>query len=168
MRDDASRPRPVPRPWADDPQLARAWRLAAEAHDGQSRPGAGGEPEPYLRHAERVAAAVARGGHPPHVVAAALLHDVAEDAPEAWSRAAGGFDARVQRIVDAVTRRPGEDYAAHVARAGADGEGRVVKLADLRDNRGSLGNLPRDTRERRARVERLRARYDAALRDLGR
>ena len=52
--------------------------------------------------------------------------------------------------------------------AAADGQSRAIKLADVLDNHGSLHNLPTGTYDERARVEKLRARYEKALERLER
>jgi len=63
-------------------------------------------------------------------------YDVVEKNPE-WTLkrlAKEGFSEKVIAGVEAMTRRPGENYEEFVIRAGADPIGRTVKLADLRDN----------------------------------
>ncbi|MFD5867491.1 HD domain-containing protein [Corynebacterium sp. NPDC060344] len=146
-----------------DATIRAAHALAARAHRDDVRPGPGGADEPYLRHVERVAEVVEAVGGGPDMVAAALLHDVAEDHPELWDRERSGMREDVVKHVEAVTRRDGESYPEFVERAAAGEESRAIKLADVRDNHGSLGNLPTGTDGERARVEKLRARYGAAL-----
>ncbi len=149
-----------------DAMIRTAHALAARAHRDDVRPGPGGSDEPYLRHVERVAEMVDAVGGSPDMVAAALLHDVAEDHPELWEEERGRLDAGVVKHVEAVTRMPGESYPDFVERAAAGEESRAIKLADVRDNHGGLGNLPTGTAAERARAEKLRARYGAALKKL--
>ena len=151
-----------------DATIRRAHALAAEAHRDDVRPGPGGADEPYLRHVERVAEIVEAAGGAPQLVAAALLHDVAEDHPEFWAVVRDGVARDVVKHVETVTRRAGESYPDFVERAAADGQSRAIKLADVRDNHRSLHNLPTGTDDERARVEKLRARYEKALERLER
>ena len=97
-----------------------------------------------------------------------MLHDVAEDHPEFWAVVRDGVARDVVKHVETVTRRSGESYPDFVERAAADGQSRAIKLADVRDNHGSLHNLPTGTDDERARVEKLRARYEKALERLER
>ena len=146
-----------------DAMIRAALALAARAHADDVRPGPGGTDEPYLRHVERVAEMVEAVGGTPDMIAAALLHDVAEDHPEIWESARAGLPADVVKHVEALTKRDGEDYADFVDRAAADERSRTIKLADVRDNHGGLDNLPTGTDAERARVDKLRTRYSAAL-----
>jgi hypothetical protein len=89
-----------------------------------------------------------------------ILHDVVEDCA-GWTferLRANGFSAAVIDGVDAVTRRPGEDYFSFVRRAGGHALARRVKLADLRDN----SNLARIANPGAADRERLQ-RYQRAI-----
>jgi (p)ppGpp synthase/HD superfamily hydrolase len=108
--------------------LSLAIAIATEAHDGQvDRGGA-----PYILHPLRVMLSVQ--GDRERI--AAVLHDVAEDCP-AWPLdrlRAQPFSGAVCDALDALTRRPGEEYGVFIARCAADPIARVVKLADLKDN----------------------------------
>lgn len=107
--------------------LEEAIRIAVEAHRGQKdRAGA-----PYILHPLRMLLRVQTDAER----MAAVLHDVVEDTP--WTLEAlraRGFPAEVLDAVDALTRRPGEEYDAFVERAAAHPVARRVKLADLEDN----------------------------------
>ena len=108
--------------------LEHAIEIATEAHKDQ-RDKAG---EPYILHPMRVMKNMISDDE--KIIAA--LHDVVEKNP-AWTLkrlAKEGFSEKVLAGVDAMTRRPGENYEDFVVRAGADPIGRTVKLADLRDN----------------------------------
>lgn len=132
-----------------------ALAVAASLHQGQTRTGSG---LPYITHPVMVAGMVEASGASDDVVTAALLHDVIEDTELTigFVRAAFGFE--VARIVDAVTRRGGEEYGQFIARVKDAGPAAcLVKAADLKHN---LSDLP-------AEKETLRARYTAALLSLG-
>lgn len=108
--------------------LSLAIRIATEAHDDQRDKGGA----PYILHPLRVMMDVE--GDRERI--AAVLHDVAEDCPR-WTLERlrdQNFSGAVCEALDALTRRPGENYWAFIDRCGADPIARVVKLADLRDN----------------------------------
>jgi (p)ppGpp synthase/HD superfamily hydrolase len=75
------------------------------------------------------------GCRSPDAQIAAALHDVVEDTE--WTLddlRAEGFSPQVVEIVEALTRREGEDYFAFARRAAATPLSREVKRADLLDN----------------------------------
>ena len=107
--------------------LAHAIRIAAEAHEGQLDKAG----QPYILHVLRVMF----GCESPDAQVAAALHDVVEDSD--WTLddlRREGFSETVVGIVDALTRREGEDYFAFARRAASTPLGREVKRADLLDN----------------------------------
>jgi (p)ppGpp synthase/HD superfamily hydrolase len=115
--------------------IERAVAIAAEAHAGQTdKAGA-----PYLLHPLRVMLSVST----PEERIVAVLHDVMEDCPS-WTLdrlRAEGFSEIVLAGLVSVTKTASEEaakdeasYLAFVRRAAANSIGRVVKLADLRDN----------------------------------
>ncbi|WP_132658178.1 HD domain-containing protein [Rhizobium sp. BK418] len=108
--------------------LDHARQVAMDAHEGQhDKTG-----KPYIQHCQRVADLVMNEEE--KIVA--YLHDVPEKAA-GWTidrLREEGFSASVIAAVDALTRRPGEDDAALVARAAANTLARPVKEADLQDN----------------------------------
>lgn len=111
-----------------------ALRVAAIAHSGQTY-----GVEPYFeRHVLDVVARVQfeTDDEIAHTVAA--LHDIVEDTPLTLDNLAF-FGVRVQRAVDALTRRPGETYHAYIDRVVCDDVALLVKRADL------LANLNADT-----------------------
>jgi (p)ppGpp synthase/HD superfamily hydrolase len=96
--------------------VALAEELARRYHAGQcDRLG-----EPYVDHPRE---------------AAAWLHDVLEhtDATADGLRA-DGVPAEVVRLVEVLTRRPGEDYLAFIGRVCADPDAVRVKIADALHN----------------------------------
>lgn len=106
--------------------LDRAIAIACSAHAGAvDKAGA-----PYILHPLRVMMAV-----PPEARIVAVLHDVIEDSDISIADlAAEGFSPEDLISLEAVSRRPGESYSAFIDRAAADPIGKIVKLADLRDN----------------------------------
>ena len=108
--------------------LRRAEEIAVAAHAGQQDKTG----QPFSDHLRRVADRV--GGREQKMVA--YLHDIVEKA-EGWSLdrlAREGFPPTVLDAVDAMTRRPREDYARFVRRAISNPLARPVKQADLEDN----------------------------------
>lgn len=124
------------------PSIARAAALATTAHEGQTRDDGGG---PYIRHPERVAAALARL-YPKDfaLIAAAWCHDVLEDCPqvkEATLRLSIGNDALalVKEVTNPSKAHPDLPRAerkamdrAHVATVSK--RAKLLKLADRADN----------------------------------
>src|SRR6202162_3740142 len=140
------------RPPALGPRLQRAFRYAAEKHDGQTRKQSA---VPYLSHLMAVASLVLEAGGDEDMAIAALLHDVVEDC--------GGmprlceirkqFGARVAKIVEGCTDSFGEpkpewterkkNYLREVKRA--DAETRLVSASDKWHNvRTILADYRRD------------------------
>lgn len=137
--------------------VAEASRLAERAHAGQADKAG----RPYVEHVYAVRDLLSDRGA--HAQMAGVLHDVLEctsvTVDELRTR---GCPEPVLRAVEAVTRRPGEEYDDHVRRAAADPLGRLVKLADNTHNSDEerLAALPT------AQAERLRAKYSRARRIL--
>lgn len=124
-----------------------AYLIASRAHRGQTR----WDGSPYFAHPMRVAAVVRLGGGTPDEVAAAYLHDVLEDTDTtAADLRAAGFSVRVVAIVEALTRREGETYAAFIDRVAADPSAARIKRADIGDNLNGT-------------TDSLRRRYERAL-----
>jgi (p)ppGpp synthase/HD superfamily hydrolase len=109
--------------------VAVAEAVARRFHAGQvDRVGA-----PYIEHPRAVAGLLSGTREP--LRAAAWLHDVLEhtDATAA-DLAAAGVPAEVVRLVEVLTRRPGEDYLAFIGRVCADPAAVRVKIADALHN----------------------------------
>jgi hypothetical protein len=141
--------------------LGRAVAIAATAHSGQLDKAG----EPYILHPIRVMQRVSS----PEERMAAILHDVVEDTP--WTLEMlrpEGFPPAVLAAIDALTKRPGEDYRVYLGRVSRQRIARTVKLADLEDNL-DIGRIARPTPNDLARHERnLRAKeflLDADVRD---
>ena len=80
--------------------LRKAYDVAAAAHDGQKRKSG----EPYIIHPISVAEILLSYGMDHHSVAAALLHDVAEDTHVSIAEIRRMFGAQVAALVDGVTK----------------------------------------------------------------
>jgi hypothetical protein len=80
--------------------------------------------------------------------------------------ASEGFSSIVIEAVDALTKRPGEDYEAFVLRASENAIARKVKLADLSDNSDPARSTDQ-TERGRARLEKY-CRAAAMLKEIDR
>lgn len=132
--------------------IERAYKFAAEAHNGQERKSGA----PYVEHPVRVALTLAELQLDTSSLVAALLHDVSEDAGVPLSRIAEEFGAEVAKLVDGVTKLGKLSRREHVARSEGQAENlrkmllamaqdlRVVfiKLADRLHNMQTLEYLP--------------------------
>src|SRR2546430_12998170 len=133
--------------------LDDAIQSARRAHEGQLDKSG----RPYIGHPLRVMGRVT-GDHARMV---AVLHDVVEDTSVTTDDLAqAGCPTDVVRAVDALSKRPGEDSAAYLARVAANELALLVKRADIADNCSPerMARLDEATRER------LTAKYANALR----
>jgi len=132
--------------------IPRARAFATAAHSGQKRQYSN---EDYIQHPIAVAALVATRPHTSEMIAAALLHDVLEDAPVTIATIRLEFGEAVAALVSDLTdvSRPEEGNRAtrkaldraHTALASP--EAKTIKLADLIDNsRSILAHDPRFAR----------------------
>jgi (p)ppGpp synthase/HD superfamily hydrolase len=132
------------------PVVALAETLARRYHAGQvDRVGA-----PYIDHPAAVAGMLS--GTRELWCAAAWLHDVLEHTDAtAEGLLAEGVPAEVVRLVEVLTRRPGEDYLVFIGRVCTDPAAVRVKIADALHNLDPARDFgpPPDKR----------ARYHAAL-----
>lgn len=136
--------------------LDDAIQVARQAHEGQLDKSG----RPYIAHPLRVMGAV----RDPHERMTAVLHDVVEDTDVTLEDlTAAGCPAEVVTAVAALSKQPGEEWEAYLARVAANPIALAVKRADLADNLSPerLERLDAETQER------LRAKYEAALRVLG-
>ncbi|HEV8064938.1 MAG TPA: HD domain-containing protein, partial [Acidimicrobiales bacterium] len=143
------------RPDQDTSVIRRAHAAATKAHHGQKR--ASGEP--YITHPVAVATIVAELGLDSVSVAAALLHDAAEDTKLDLEQIERDFGVEVGAIVDGVTKldrlRFGSKEAAQAASMrklfvamARDWRVLVIKLADRLHNMRTLDALPEWKRTR--------------------
>lgn len=129
------------------PLIERALRVAARAHRDQTRKGAG---VPYITHPAAVALILLRAGwSDEHVLAAAILHDVAEDTAVSLDDLARDFPPEVIAFVAWLSEtkrdaggapRPWEvrkqEHIAHLRTAPPGA--RVIALADKLHNLETL------------------------------
>ena len=139
-------------------QIMRAYEFGAEAHDGQTRKSG----EAYISHPVAVAQELADMHLDAQAIAAAILHDVAEDTSVSITDIEREFGAETASLVDAVSKL---DQIQFHSRAEAQAESfrkmmlamigdiRVilVKLADRLHNMQTLDAMPPDKRKRIAR-----------------
>ena len=85
---------------ADRELVERAYRVAEQAHEGQTR--ASGEP--YISHCLAVAAILAELCVPPAVISAGLLHDTVEDTDLTLKDIRRDFGDEIALLVDGVTK----------------------------------------------------------------
>ena len=87
-------------PAQDTALIRRAYQVASEAHDGQSRLSG----EPFIHHSLATAAALAEMRLDAATVAAGLLHDVPEDTAVTVKDLEEIFGAEIASLVDGVTK----------------------------------------------------------------
>jgi (p)ppGpp synthase/HD superfamily hydrolase len=133
--------------------LADVDRFAEKAHEGQVDKGG----VPYVEHVRAVAAGLE--SFSTRLQMAGLLHDVIEDT--AWTAEelrSAGIESRVVRIVELVSKAPGENYMDRIRKISQDREATLLKIADnahnSRSDRAMMlpdGNRGRLDRYRKAR-----------------
>jgi guanosine-3',5'-bis(diphosphate) 3'-pyrophosphohydrolase len=122
--------------------VAEAYRLAADAHQGQRRKDNG---SPYITHPVAVAEVLHDAGFDDEVIAAALLHDVVEDTEMGPDEIADRFCDRVAELVEALSEDDGiadyekrkREHREQVEQSGRDAIAIYIadKLSNLRDMR---------------------------------
>jgi len=108
-------------------EIEKALQIALQAHQTQKdRYG-----EPYILHPLRVMSRL----DTVEEKIVALLHDAIEDSPLTLEKLVSkGFSVTIINAVDAMTKRPGEDYMHYITRVAGNALAVKVKLADLEDN----------------------------------
>ena len=118
--------------FSQDVETAKKW--AEKRHQGQvDKAGA-----PYIGHPARVAGRL----ETPEEKIVGWLHDTVEDTGLTLEEIETQFGREIAAAVDAVSRRPGEDWDAYLQRAKANPIARQVKISDLIDN-SNLSRLAR-------------------------
>lgn len=128
--------------------IEKARSVATFAHEGQRRKTSG---EPYITHPEAVAKILKEYGAGEDVIAAGLLHDVLEDAPDVYPRQKmlDDFNQHIVDLVDNVTEKKLSDTGEPIPwidrkKAYIDGlmdatdEGLLVSIADKIHNLDSV------------------------------
>ena len=140
--------------------VERAYRVAREAHEGQTRESG----EPYIQHPLAVSFLLSDLNMEAETIAAGLLHDVIEDSDTDLERLRAEFDDTVASLVDGVTKldqieqaqierfegngasfrdeHESESLRKMFIAMGDDVRVVLVKLADRLHNMRTLGSLP--------------------------
>ncbi|MFA9563292.1 MAG: bifunctional (p)ppGpp synthetase/guanosine-3',5'-bis(diphosphate) 3'-pyrophosphohydrolase [Acidimicrobiales bacterium] len=132
-----------------DDRIEQAYRLAAEAHEGQFRKSG----EPYVQHPLAVARIVAELGLDETTIAAALLHDSVEDTGIELDDLSQRFGDDLAEIVDGVTKLERVKFDTKEAQQAAtmrkmlvamakDLRVIIIKLADRLHNLRTIAALP--------------------------
>jgi GTP diphosphokinase / guanosine-3',5'-bis(diphosphate) 3'-diphosphatase len=125
----------------DTELVTRAFRFAAEAHEGQQRRSG----EPFIMHPVGVAKISAELRLDEQTLAAALLHDVVEDTESTLDDVRGEFGEEIANLVDGVTKltrvqfqsreqAEAENYRKMVVAMSEDVRVILIKLADRLHN----------------------------------
>jgi (p)ppGpp synthase/HD superfamily hydrolase len=139
--------------------LPRIEALATTAHLGQTDQAG----QAYIEHPRRVAEAVTQRGGSELEIAAAWLHDVAEDTELTLDvLEALGLSNELVAAVDALTMRHGETRDEYYTRVQANPTALAVKLDDINDN-ADPDRLDRLDETTRARLEAKYAKARARL-----
>src|SRR5690625_2551514 len=143
-------------PKADVSVIERAYRVAQQSHQGQSRKSG----DPYITHPVAVATILAELGLTPPTLAAALLHDTVEDTNYSLEQLRTDFGEEIAVLVDGVTKldrvKYGEAAQAETVRKMVIAMARdirvlVIKLADRLHNARTWKYVSRDSAARKAR-----------------
>ena len=139
----------------DNTLVIRAYEVASVAHEGQFRRTG----DKYISHPLKVAEILADLGMGGETLAAALLHDVAEDTEYNLEAIERDFGTEVAQLVDGVTKldkvKYGQASASETVRKmivamAKDIRVLVIKLADRLHNMQTIGAMPKENQERKA------------------
>ena len=145
-------------PDVDRDLLARAFRFAAEAHDGQQRRSG----EAFIRHPWGAAKILADLRQDEQTIAAALLHDVVEDTETDIEAVRAEFGDDIAQLVEGVTKltrihfqsreqAEAENYRKMIAAMVGDERVIVIKLADRLHNMRTIEYLGKQKQLQKAR-----------------
>jgi guanosine-3',5'-bis(diphosphate) 3'-pyrophosphohydrolase len=134
-------------PQAAAARILRAFEIASEAHEGQTRR----DGSPYVEHPIRVARIVRHemGCEDVETLCAALLHDTLEDTQLPSFAIAKEFSDEVAELVEILTKdrsAPREDYYRRFETARRPA--RLIKLGDRLDNLRDLESFTARKRDR--------------------
>jgi GTP pyrophosphokinase len=116
-------------PQGDVDLLRRAYRLAKEAHTGQTRKSG----EAYITHPVAVTEILTRYGMDAATLAAALLHDTVEDTPVTLEQINAEFGPEIAHLIDGLTKLDRIEYTSREAAQAATIRKMVVAMAqDMR------------------------------------
>src|SRR5437763_1786109 len=145
-------------PEVDRELLARAFRFAAAAHEGQQRRSG----EAFIHHPWGVAKICAQLRLDEQTIAAALLHDVVEDTGAELDEVRAEFGEEIARLVDGVTKltrvqfqsreqAEAENYRKMVVAMAEDERVILIKLADRLHNLRQIEYLGKQKQLQKAR-----------------
>jgi guanosine-3',5'-bis(diphosphate) 3'-pyrophosphohydrolase len=145
-------------PEVDRELLARAFRFAAKAHEGQQRRSG----EEFIHHPYSVARICAELRQPDETIAAALLHDVVEDTEVTLDEVKAEFGEDVAQLVDGVTKltrvqfqsreqAEAENYRKMILAMAQDPGVILIKLADRLHNLRTIEYLGKQKQVQKAR-----------------
>jgi GTP diphosphokinase / guanosine-3',5'-bis(diphosphate) 3'-diphosphatase len=140
---------------ADLKEIERAYRFAAEHHEGQKRLSG----EDFIEHPLAVAQILADLGLDTTTLEAALLHDTVEDTDVSVADLDSEFGPEVSRIVDGLTKldelsfrsrehEQAENVRKMIVAMAGDIRVLLIKLADRLHNMRTLSALPKDKQRR--------------------
>jgi hypothetical protein len=141
------------RPTADVELVRRAYDVAAQCHEGQTRLSG----DPYITHPVTVATILAGLGADDQTLCAAILHDTVEDTPYTLAALRHDFGTAIATLVTeqtALDRIRGRGHTTARAKAAirsADARVVAVKMADRLHNMQTLQFLPQEAQLRKAR-----------------
>jgi guanosine-3',5'-bis(diphosphate) 3'-pyrophosphohydrolase len=135
--------------------LSRAYRMSAQAHQGQKRMSG----DDFVSHSVAVATILAEQQMDTTTIAAALLHDVVEDSNVTLDLLRRDFGNEVADLVDGLTKikalnfrstaeEQAENYRKLLMSVARDARVIIIKLADRLHNMRTLDPLPPDKRKR--------------------
>ena len=128
--------------------IEKALQIAINAHKDQTDVGG----KSYILHVLRVMNSVDKDEEK----ITATLHDVVEDTSWTLDKLKKeGFSNEIVDAVDSVTRRETEDYFTFVNRSKKNIIGRVVKIADIKDNM-DIGRIDNPKKKDFERIERYK------------
>src|SRR3954447_18013393 len=145
-------------PDVDRELLARAFRFAATAHEGQQRRSG----EAFIRHPRGAAKILADLRQDEQTIAAALLHDVVEDTDTEIEEVRNEFGDEIAQLVEGVTKltrihiqsreqAEAENYRKMIAAMVGDERVIVIKLADRLHNMRTIEYLGKQKQLQKAR-----------------
>lgn len=135
--------------------IERAYKVAKQAHEGQTRRSG----EPYITHPLAVAEILSGFGLGPNAIAAALLHDTVEDTDYQLAELAADFGDEVAMLVDGVTKidkisygdsAQSETVRKMIIAMSRDIRVLLIKLSDRLHNARTWGFMPPEKARKKA------------------
>ena len=148
----------VASPKADTKQVQKAYEYAAQSHRDQFRVSG----EQFIEHPLAVADIMCDLWPDTTTIVASLLHDVVEDTPLTLDDIEGEFGSEVRLIIDGLTKlekiefrtreqQQAENIRKMMLAMAKDIRVLYIKLADRLHNMRTIGHMPRDKQETKAR-----------------